>query len=186
VDEETFNQFNSKERAPPGDPFEAYSGDDYFGVGVENGRREERARPAGEEIGLEDADDGEFIEALPDAAGQDQRPRDGRRERQAGTSDRRRGRDGNRGGTKSRRKGGREKPRRPKASGPPGERGEGVIRALNSERGFGFIETPTGDIFFHKSGVREDFTLLSIGARVAFVFGQGDNGIKAEDVAVLG
>lgn len=60
-----------------------------------------------------------------------------------------------------------------------------MIRAINAERGFGFIETPTGDIFFHKSGVKEGFQALNVGARVAFVFGQGDNGIKAEDVAVV-
>lgn len=80
---------------------------------------------------------------------------------------------------------GEDRPRRPKASGNLGDRGEGVVRSINVERGFGFIETATGDIFFHRSGVREGFESLGVGSRVAFVFGEGDRGSKAEDVAAV-
>ncbi len=80
---------------------------------------------------------------------------------------------------------GQEGPRRPKATGMPGARGEGIVRSINVERGFGFIETATGDLFFHKSGVKDGFEALDIGSRVAFVFGEGDRGAKAEDVSVV-
>jgi cold shock CspA family protein len=56
---------------------------------------------------------------------------------------------------------------------------------MNPERGFGFIETARGDIFFHKSSVRDGFESLNVGARVAFVFGEGDRGSKAEDVVAV-
>jgi len=81
----------------------------------------------------------------------------------------------------------RDDPRsqRPRAAGTPGERGEGVIRAMNPERVFGFIETPGGDIFFHRTSVRDGFESLNVGARVAFVFGEGDRGSKAEDVVAV-
>ncbi len=78
-----------------------------------------------------------------------------------------------------------EKSQRAKATGTPGERGEGVIRSINMERGFGFIETVTGDIFFHRSGVKAGFDDLGIGSRVAFVFGEGDRGAKAEDISAV-
>jgi cold shock CspA family protein len=77
------------------------------------------------------------------------------------------------------------RPQRPRATGVPGERGEGVVRSLNAERGFGFIETATGDLFFHRSHVREDFGTINIGSRVAFVFGEGDRGAQAQDVSVV-
>ena len=60
-----------------------------------------------------------------------------------------------------------------------------MIRSINVERGFGFIETSTGDIFFHKSGVKAGFESLNVGSRVAFVFGEGDRGAKAEDVSTV-
>jgi len=75
--------------------------------------------------------------------------------------------------------------RRPRAQGTPGDRGEGVIRAIDVKRGFGFIETPAGDIFFHRTSVKGDFESLGVGAHVTFVFGIGDRGSKAEDVAAF-
>ena len=96
--------------------------------------------------------------------------------RPAGRPDRPQGRPRSRGDDKS---------QRPKASGAPGERAEGIIRSINLERGFGFIETSTGDIFFHRSGVKAGFEALDIGSRVAFVFGEGDRGAKAEDISAV-
>lgn len=98
-----------------------------------------------------------------------------------------------RSGSRGRSRGGRgrrgsvrdaEKSRRPKATGKAGELGEGVVRSLNMARGFGFIETRSGDLFFHKSGVKGDFDTLSVGSQVSFTFGEGDQGSKAENVAV--
>jgi cold shock CspA family protein len=57
---------------------------------------------------------------------------------------------------------------------------------VNPKHGYGFIETPGGDVFFHKSGVRaEAFEALAIGTRVAFVFAVGERGCQANDVAAL-
>lgn len=78
-----------------------------------------------------------------------------------------------------------DRPRRPRAEGSSGARGEGVIRSINAERGFGFIETSAGDIFFHRSGVKVGFESLAVGSRVAFVFGAGDRGAKAEDISAV-
>jgi CspA family cold shock protein len=63
---------------------------------------------------------------------------------------------------------------------------EGTIKKL-TEKGFGFIQTPTGkEIFFHLSsldGVRyED---LYEGQRVSFVEGQSPKGPRAEQVKPL-
>jgi len=74
---------------------------------------------------------------------------------------------------------------RPRATGEPGSRGEGIIRSINSKRGFGFIETPQGDLFFHRSGVRDDFANLNVGTRVAFVFSASDRGSKADEVVAM-
>lgn len=115
-------------------------------------------------------DEGEFTEDLSAARGIDARPAAPRRGREGRRPERP-----------------RDDPRsqRPRASGTPGERGEGVIRAMNPERGFGFIETPRGDIFFHRTSVKDGFESLNVGARVAFVFGEGDRGSKAEDVVAV-
>jgi cold shock CspA family protein len=131
-------------------------------------------------------DEEEFSEELPyaegDAPGDDSAgtPTDSRRTSPPRTS----ARAGPRA-SRGRRGSGRdpEKSRRPKATGKPGDRGKGVVRSLNSARGFGFIETHSGDLFFHKSGVQDDFDALNVGAQVSFTFGEGDRGSKAEDVA---
>jgi cold shock CspA family protein len=116
--------------------------------------------------------DGEFVEEFPSAGPLDEpRPRPRRPAP---------GRGGARGGPGKGREG-----RRPRASGAPGARGEGVVRALDHERGFGFIETSGGDIFFHRTAVTDGFEHLNVGSRVAFVFGQGDRGSKAESVSAL-
>jgi CspA family cold shock protein len=116
------------------------------------------------------ADDGEFTEDL--SAAREVEPHVASPRRSRGGRRQERGRDDGRS-------------QRPRASGIPGERGEGVIRAMNPERGFGFIETPAGDIFFHKTSVKGGFEALNPGTRVVFVFGEGDRGSKAEDVMAV-
>jgi CspA family cold shock protein len=63
---------------------------------------------------------------------------------------------------------------------------EGTIKRL-TDKGFGFIETGTGnDLFFHMSaveGVR--FEDLRQGQRVSFNVGQGPKGPRAENVKVI-
>jgi cold shock protein len=59
---------------------------------------------------------------------------------------------------------------------------EGAIKTLN-DRGYGFIKTVEGDVFFHRSelqGVR--FEQLKLGDQVVFETTTGDKGPKAKNV----
>jgi CspA family cold shock protein len=59
---------------------------------------------------------------------------------------------------------------------------EGTIKRL-TDKGFGFIETPRGDLFFHNSAVQgARFEDLREGQRVSFTEGQGPKGPRAENV----
>jgi CspA family cold shock protein len=60
---------------------------------------------------------------------------------------------------------------------------EGTIKRL-TDKGFGFIETSTGqDLFFHRSAVEgARFEDLQQGQRVSFTQGQGPKGPRAENV----
>jgi cold shock CspA family protein len=119
------------------------------------------------DFGMERDGEGEFVEEFPSATpSEEPRPRPRRH-------------------APARSQGRNREERRPRAAGPPGTRGEGVVRAMDLERGFGFIETSGGDIFFHRTAVTDGFENLNVGSRVAFVFGQGDRGSKAENVSVL-
>ncbi len=54
---------------------------------------------------------------------------------------------------------------------------QGTIKRLISDRGFGFIETEEGDLFFHVSAVQEtDFEQLHEGLRVEYEKGTGPQG----------
>jgi CspA family cold shock protein len=60
---------------------------------------------------------------------------------------------------------------------------EGTIKKL-TEKGFGFIDTSTGeDMFFHNSNLEGvTFDQLHEGQRVSFNEGQGPKGPRAENV----
>lgn len=60
---------------------------------------------------------------------------------------------------------------------------EGTIKRL-TDRGFGFIDTGTGnDLFFHSSNVEGGaFEQLQEGQRVSYTEGRGQKGPQAEDV----
>ena len=60
---------------------------------------------------------------------------------------------------------------------------EGVIKR-KTDKGFGFIESPTGtDIFFHSSSVEgTSFDELDEGQRVSYTEGSGPKGPRAENV----
>lgn len=66
----------------------------------------------------------------------------------------------------------------------------GVVTLLNSDEGYGFIETPTGDeIYFHRTSVINDaFGRLKAGSKVRFVLGTKARGSspQASTVRVVG
>ena len=56
----------------------------------------------------------------------------------------------------------------------------GKIKKLVADRGFGFIETEQGDIFFHLSSVNNaDFESLVVGQEVEYEIEQGPKGPRA-------
>lgn len=62
---------------------------------------------------------------------------------------------------------------------------EGTIRKL-AEKGFGFIATDKGDVFFHMSSLENArFEELSVGQKVSYEMGEGPKGPRAENVRVL-
>jgi CspA family cold shock protein len=63
---------------------------------------------------------------------------------------------------------------------------EGSIKRL-TDRGFGFIETASGnDLFFHTSALQGvTFEELRVGQRVEFTEGRGPKGPCAESVRVI-
>jgi len=62
---------------------------------------------------------------------------------------------------------------------------QGKIKKL-TEKGFGFIETDQGDLFFHMSSLRDvSFEQLYEGQNVEFEAGQGPKGPRAEWVKVV-
>ncbi len=63
---------------------------------------------------------------------------------------------------------------------------QGTIKKLISNRGFGFIEGESGEIFFHSSAVENSsFEELREGQSVEYVEGRGPKGPRAENVRVL-
>jgi cold shock CspA family protein len=62
-----------------------------------------------------------------------------------------------------------------------------VIR-LFREEGYGFLETPNGvEIYFHRNSlIHGAFDELAIGTEVTFVAEEGDNGLQASTVRVVG
>ena len=63
---------------------------------------------------------------------------------------------------------------------------QGTIKKLISEKGFGFIEGESGELFFHHSAVQgTPFETLHEGQRVEYTEGQGPKGPRAENVSVV-
>lgn len=64
----------------------------------------------------------------------------------------------------------------------------GRVTRLIAEEGYGFIETTNGDeVYFHSNSVANgDFDKLRVGSEVRFVPEQGENGIQATVVKLLG
>ncbi len=63
---------------------------------------------------------------------------------------------------------------------------EGTIKKV-TQKGFGFIDTETGeDLFFHSSNLEGvTFEQLSEGQRVSYTEGRGEKGPRAENVKLV-
>lgn len=63
---------------------------------------------------------------------------------------------------------------------------QGRIKKLTN-KGFGFIETETGDLFFHVSALSDGvrFDDLQEGQRVEFEISDGPKGARAESIQIL-
>jgi CspA family cold shock protein len=68
------------------------------------------------------------------------------------------------------------------------ERVTGTVKWFNGSKGYGFIEREGGaDVFVHFSAIRgEGFRNLEEGQSVEFNIEQGQKGLQATDVTVLG
>ena len=63
---------------------------------------------------------------------------------------------------------------------------QGSIKKLISNKGFGFIEGESGELFFHSSAVENSsFEELREGQSVEYEEGRGPKGPRAENVRVL-
>ena len=68
------------------------------------------------------------------------------------------------------------------------ERETGTVKWFNGSKGYGFIERAQGgDVFVHFSAIRGDgFRNLEEGQSVEFDVQQGQKGLQAADVVVVG
>lgn len=77
----------------------------------------------------------------------------------------------------------RQQPREQVAFRETANMPQGNIKKLVTERGFGFIETEQGDLFFHMTALDGcTFEELHEGQTVEFEVGQGPKGARAENV----
>ncbi|MGD8903348.1 MAG: cold-shock protein [Anaerolineae bacterium] len=68
------------------------------------------------------------------------------------------------------------------------ERETGTVKWFNASKGYGFIERENGpDVFVHFSAIRgEGYRNLEEGQQVEFIVEQGQKGLQASDVTVMG
>lgn len=62
----------------------------------------------------------------------------------------------------------------------------GRVKWYDKSKGYGFIENPEGDVFFHFSDIQMDgFKALAEDQRVSYQIVRSDNGLKAKDIKPL-
>jgi len=68
------------------------------------------------------------------------------------------------------------------------ERKEGTVKWFNNTKGYGFISQEEGeDVFVHFQAITGDgYKSLQEGQKVMFEVTEGDKGLQAKDVEVLG
>ena len=59
----------------------------------------------------------------------------------------------------------------------------GTVKAIRSDKGFGFIAADGVDYFFHRSEVK-DFDVMTAGTAVTFLPAAGPRGLRAVNVRV--
>lgn len=60
---------------------------------------------------------------------------------------------------------------------------QGKVKKFNKEKGFGFITTDNGDVFFHYSQLlMEGFKTVDEGETVEFDLVEGDRGPQAQNI----
>ncbi|OGX09087.1 MAG: cold-shock protein [Omnitrophica WOR_2 bacterium GWA2_47_8] len=60
---------------------------------------------------------------------------------------------------------------------------KGKVKWFNAKKGYGFIESPSGDVFVHFSAIQGNgYKELEEGQEVDFEVEQGDKGLKAKNV----
>ena len=63
---------------------------------------------------------------------------------------------------------------------------QGNIKKVVTDKGFGFIEGESGDMFFHHSALEgTSIEALSVGQTVEYDVGSGPKGPRAENVRVV-
>ncbi len=64
---------------------------------------------------------------------------------------------------------------------------QGKVKKFNKEKGFGFITTDNGDVFFHYSQlIMEGFKTVDEGETVEFDLVEGDRGPQAHNIKRVG
>jgi CspA family cold shock protein len=64
---------------------------------------------------------------------------------------------------------------------------QGIIKKIVPDKGYGFIRGDNGELFFHRSAVKEGtFDDLREGQQVEFTEGEGPKGPRAENVRCIG
>jgi len=59
---------------------------------------------------------------------------------------------------------------------------KGTVKWYDEVKGFGFIETDSGDVFVHRTGLSNELSRLEEGQEIEFETRQGDKGIVAFNV----
>lgn len=61
-----------------------------------------------------------------------------------------------------------------------------TVKSFNMDRGYGFLNGETGDVFVHHTQLRQPgFRFLSPGQKVRYIEHEGEKGLFAADVVVV-